>query len=148
MSSLAQPVVQSVDWVVIAPPTIAAVVGLLVLVADLFVDDTRKALLGWVSALFLVAPEAVALGYRPHLSAAVGGVLLAVCSKNNQADVVEVFESRPEIPLRLTDFAATEIGWGPKHEGLRKIAAALNIIAAVMALVVLKPMRQRAMAQG
>src|SRR4029078_11657069 len=28
------------------------------------------------------------------------------------------------------------------------IAAALNIIAAVMALVVLKPMRQRAMAQG
>lgn len=55
------------------------------------------------------------------------GVLLAVCSKNNRADVVEVFESRPEIPLRLTDFAATEIGWEPKHEGLRKIAEALNI---------------------
>ncbi|MEW2397488.1 NADH-quinone oxidoreductase subunit N [Streptomyces sp. NPDC046862] len=49
MSSLAQSVVQSVDWVAIAPPTIAAVVGLLVLVADLFVDDRRKALLGWVS---------------------------------------------------------------------------------------------------
>jgi FkbH-like protein len=55
------------------------------------------------------------------------GVLLAVCSKNNRADVVEVFESRPEIPLRLADFAAAEIGWEPKHEGLRKIAAALNI---------------------
>ncbi len=55
------------------------------------------------------------------------GVLLAVCSKNNPSDVVEVFESRPEMPLRLTDFAALEIGWEPKHEGLRKIAAALNI---------------------
>ncbi|EKX67950.1 NADH-quinone oxidoreductase subunit N [Streptomyces ipomoeae] len=57
MSSLAQPpaqqlaesVVQSVDWLAIAPPTVAAVVGLAVLVADLFVGDTRKALLGWTS---------------------------------------------------------------------------------------------------
>ncbi|MEU3790446.1 NADH-quinone oxidoreductase subunit N [Streptomyces fructofermentans] len=45
MSSL----VQSVDWLAIAPPTIAAVVGLVVLVADLFVGDARKAVLGWVS---------------------------------------------------------------------------------------------------
>jgi FkbH-like protein len=55
------------------------------------------------------------------------GILLALCSKNNRADVVEVFESRPEIPLKLADFAAMEIGWEPKHEGLRKIAAALNL---------------------
>ena len=55
------------------------------------------------------------------------GVLLAVCSKNNPADVVEVFETRPEIPLKLADFAAKEICWDPKHEGLKKIAAALNI---------------------
>ncbi|MER5179682.1 NADH-quinone oxidoreductase subunit N [Streptomyces sp. NPDC002896] len=51
MSSL----VQSVDWLAIAPPTIAAVVGLLVLVADLFVRDDRKALLGWVSIAGLAA---------------------------------------------------------------------------------------------
>ncbi len=55
------------------------------------------------------------------------GVLLAVCSKNNPADVQELFAARPDIPLRLEDFAAMEIGWEPKHEGLRKIAAALNI---------------------
>lgn len=55
------------------------------------------------------------------------GILLAVCSKNNRADVVEVFDTRPEIPLKLADFAASEICWDPKHEGLRKIAAALNI---------------------
>ncbi|WP_369261286.1 NADH-quinone oxidoreductase subunit N [Streptomyces sp. R35] len=45
MSSL----VQSVDWLAIAPPTITAVVGLVVLVADLFIGDTKKAVLGWVS---------------------------------------------------------------------------------------------------
>ncbi|MEU9184044.1 NADH-quinone oxidoreductase subunit N [Streptomyces sp. NPDC048484] len=45
----AQSLVQSVDWLAIAPPTIAAVVGLVVLVADLFVGEKKKALLGWVS---------------------------------------------------------------------------------------------------
>jgi NADH-quinone oxidoreductase subunit N len=53
MSSLAQPlagpVVQSVDWAAIAPPTVAAVVALVVLVADLFVGEGRKALLGRLS---------------------------------------------------------------------------------------------------
>ncbi|MEV5979939.1 NADH-quinone oxidoreductase subunit N [Streptomyces sp. NPDC052114] len=47
--------VQSVDWLAIAPPTIAAVVGLLVLVADLFVADGKKALLGWISVAGLAA---------------------------------------------------------------------------------------------
>ncbi|PIM67578.1 NADH-quinone oxidoreductase subunit N [Streptomyces sp. JV178] len=46
---LAESVVQSVDWLAVAPPTIAAVVGLAVLVTDLFVDDTKKTLLGWTS---------------------------------------------------------------------------------------------------
>ncbi|BBC35840.1 NADH-quinone oxidoreductase subunit N [Streptomyces graminofaciens] len=53
MSSLAQPlaesVVQSVDWLAVAPPTVAAIVGLAVLIADLFVGDAKKALLGWTS---------------------------------------------------------------------------------------------------
>ncbi|MEU6216688.1 NADH-quinone oxidoreductase subunit N [Streptomyces sp. NPDC047022] len=51
MSSL----VQSVDWLAIAPPTIAAVVALAVLVADLFLAAERKALLGWVSLAGLAA---------------------------------------------------------------------------------------------
>jgi NADH-quinone oxidoreductase subunit N len=56
MSSL----VQSVDWLTIAPPTIAAVVGLVVLVTDLFVGESKKALLGWVSVAGL-AVSALAL---------------------------------------------------------------------------------------
>ncbi|MGI5377453.1 NADH-quinone oxidoreductase subunit N [Streptomyces sp. CA-251387] len=59
MSSLAQPLaeslVQSVDWLAIAPPTVAAAVALVVLVADLFVEENRKALLGWTSVAGLAA---------------------------------------------------------------------------------------------
>ncbi|WP_406172690.1 NADH-quinone oxidoreductase subunit N [Streptomyces sp. NBC_00996] len=51
MSSL----VQSVDWLAIAPPTLAAVVGLVVLVADLFIGEAKKAVLGWVSVAGLAA---------------------------------------------------------------------------------------------
>jgi FkbH-like protein len=65
--------------------------------------------------------------HRRLLALRAQGVLLAVCSKNNPADVAEVFDTRPEIPLRPTDFAAAEIGWDPKHEGLRRIARTLNI---------------------
>ncbi|MDH6698702.1 NADH-quinone oxidoreductase subunit N [Streptomyces sp. MAA16] len=59
MSSLAQPaaanLVQSVDWLAIAPPTLAALVALAVLVADLFLAEHRKALLGWVAVAGLAA---------------------------------------------------------------------------------------------
>ncbi|MER5194663.1 NADH-quinone oxidoreductase subunit N [Streptomyces sp. NPDC002755] len=69
MSALAQPVfqplaesvVQSVDWLAIAPPTLAAVVALVVLVADLFVGDARKPLLGWLSVAGLAASTALLL---------------------------------------------------------------------------------------
>ncbi|MER5716842.1 NADH-quinone oxidoreductase subunit N [Streptomyces sp. NPDC002132] len=60
MSSPAAPsLVQSVDWLAIAPPTLAAVVALVVLVADLFLDGHRKALLGWLSVAGLAASTAL-----------------------------------------------------------------------------------------
>ncbi|MER5372409.1 NADH-quinone oxidoreductase subunit N [Streptomyces sp. NPDC002553] len=62
MSSPAAPsLVQSVDWLAIAPPTLAAVVALVVLVADLFLDGHRKALLGWLSVAGLAASTALLL---------------------------------------------------------------------------------------
>lgn len=54
-------VVQSVDWLAIAPPTLTAVVGLVVLVADLFVPENRKPLLGWLSVAGLAAATALLL---------------------------------------------------------------------------------------
>ncbi|MEH0546188.1 NADH-quinone oxidoreductase subunit N [Streptomyces sp. B21-105] len=69
MSSVAHPpaqiltesVVQSVDWTAIAPPTLAAVVALVVLVADLFVGEARRPLLGWLSVAGLAASTALLL---------------------------------------------------------------------------------------
>ncbi|QKW28898.1 NADH-quinone oxidoreductase subunit N [Streptomyces seoulensis] len=59
MSALAQPLaasaVQSVDWLAIAPPTLTAVIALVALVADLFLPQARKPLLGWVSVAGLAA---------------------------------------------------------------------------------------------
>ncbi|MEV7126521.1 NADH-quinone oxidoreductase subunit N [Streptomyces sp. NPDC093260] len=59
MSALAQPLaasaVQSVDWLAIAPPTLTAVVALAALVADLFVPQARKPVLGWLSVAGLAA---------------------------------------------------------------------------------------------
>jgi NADH-quinone oxidoreductase subunit N len=46
MSTLASGLIQSVDWIALAPPTITAVVALLVLIVGLFVPVTRKPLLG------------------------------------------------------------------------------------------------------
>ncbi|MEU0818504.1 NADH-quinone oxidoreductase subunit N [Streptomyces mirabilis] len=60
MSSL----VQSVDWLAIAPPTLAAVVGLVVLVADLFIGEGKKAVLGWVSVAGLAASALMLLPLR------------------------------------------------------------------------------------
>jgi FkbH-like protein len=55
------------------------------------------------------------------------GILLALCSKNNLADVEEAFRLRDEMPLRLEDFSARSINWEPKYQGLANIAADLNI---------------------
>jgi NADH-quinone oxidoreductase subunit N len=61
MTVLAGGYVQSVDWLAIAPPTIAAAAALAVLVADLFLAERNKPLLGWLAtgslalaALFLL----------------------------------------------------------------------------------------------
>ncbi|GAA2624827.1 NADH-quinone oxidoreductase subunit N [Streptomyces axinellae] len=45
----AQHLVQSVDWAAIAPPALAALFALVVLVADLFLAERHKALLGWLA---------------------------------------------------------------------------------------------------
>ncbi|MFJ4502929.1 NADH-quinone oxidoreductase subunit N [Streptomyces sp. NPDC088864] len=53
--------VQSVDWLAIAPPVTAAAVALAVLVADLFVPRERKPLLGYGAVAGLVAALALLL---------------------------------------------------------------------------------------
>jgi HAD superfamily phosphatase (TIGR01681 family) len=54
------------------------------------------------------------------------GILLAVCSKNNRDDAMEVLERHPGMLVRPEHFAALEINWRDKAENLRAIAAGLN----------------------
>lgn len=55
------------------------------------------------------------------------GMLLCFCSKNNEADVLEVFEQRPEMPLKLEHLVSWRINWLPKSENLRSLAQELNL---------------------
>jgi FkbH-like protein len=55
------------------------------------------------------------------------GVVLAVASKNNLADVVEVFDSHRDMALKLDDFAIKKINWSPKPQNIAEIAADLDL---------------------
>jgi FkbH-like protein len=102
-----------------------------VLVLDL--DDTL-----WGGIVGEVGPLGVTLSedgngrcYRDFQrcikAAARTGVLLAIASKNNEADVMEVFEQNKMMILRREDFAASSINWRPKVEGIVAIAEQLNL---------------------
>lgn len=56
--------VQSIDWLAIAPPTLTALAALVVLVADLFLPAHRKRLLGYGTLTALAAALALLLPLR------------------------------------------------------------------------------------
>lgn len=58
------------------------------------------------------------------------GIVLAIASKNDPATVSEVFAKRPEMMLRLDDFAATEVHWEPKSSSLARILERLKLSTA------------------
>lgn len=55
------------------------------------------------------------------------GVVLVVCSKNNEADAREPFEAHPEMILRMEDIAVFRANWIDKASNLREIAATLGL---------------------
>jgi FkbH-like protein len=55
------------------------------------------------------------------------GMLLCFCSKNNEPDVLEVFDRRPEMPLKLQNLVAWRINWLPKSENIKSLAQELNL---------------------
>jgi FkbH-like protein len=55
------------------------------------------------------------------------GVVLAVCSRNNDADAREVFERHPAMRLGLEDVAVFVADWRSKPEQLRSVAETLDI---------------------
>ena len=55
------------------------------------------------------------------------GVILTVCSKNNESDVFEAWDKNPFLVLRKEDFSAWRINWEDKASNIRALAAELNI---------------------
>ena len=64
---------------------------------------------------------------RSLLSLRDRGVLLAVASKNNEVDVLEVFHNHPDCVLKTEDFSSLQIHWQDKAGSLRSVAKELNI---------------------
>jgi FkbH-like protein len=66
--------------------------------------------------------------FQRYVKALAGrGVLLAVCSKNEDSNAREPFQTRPEMVLGLSDFSAFVANWEDKATGLRAIANKLNL---------------------
>lgn len=55
------------------------------------------------------------------------GVILAIASKNNIQDVVEVFNKHKNMVLVLDDFVIKKINWKTKSENIAEIADELNL---------------------
>jgi FkbH-like protein len=55
------------------------------------------------------------------------GIVLAVCSKNDEANAKEPFVQRDEMVLKLNDISCFVANWEPKHINIQKIAQRLNL---------------------
>ena len=55
------------------------------------------------------------------------GIMLAVCSKNDEKNAREPFERHPDMVLRMEDFSAFAANWADKASNIRRIQKELNI---------------------
>lgn len=55
------------------------------------------------------------------------GILLALCSKNNEKTAIEAIEKHPEMVLKLEDFVSYKINWNDKAKNILEITRDLNI---------------------
>jgi FkbH-like protein len=93
----------------------------------------------WGGVLGEEGPEGIATGsafpgncyleyqkYLKQLSSR--GILLAIVSKNNEADVREAFQVRAaDLGLGLDNFVATKISWNEKSDSIRELAKELSL---------------------
>ena len=87
----------------------------------------------WRGVVGEVGPEGVEFDEQHHHLHAVltdlnqKGVLICLCSKNEEADVWSVFETREELGLDRDHIVASVINWQPKSENIRQLASRLNL---------------------
>ena len=76
------------------------------------------------------------------------GVILAVCSKNDEANALEPFEKHPEMVLRRADIASFVANWSDKAGNIRAIAEELNIGSGLAGVHRRQPVRAQPGAPG
>lgn len=74
------------------------------------------------------------------------GIVLAVASKNDPQEAMEVLATHPGMLLRPHHFSAFRLGWQEKSQSLREIAAELNIGVDALAFVDDNPVERERMA--
>lgn len=75
-------------------------------------DYPGKAFLYWQEALLELSKS---------------GVILTVCSKNNEQDVLDAWEKNPFMVLKKEHFSAYRINWTDKATNIKELAQELNI---------------------
>ena len=75
----------------------------------------------------VVISQAFASLQKFAVDAHLKGVLICLASKNAERDVLEVFEKRPDMILKLDHVVAHRINWDPKPQNIRALAQALNL---------------------
>ena len=55
------------------------------------------------------------------------GIILTICSKNNEEEVLDALDNNPFMVLRKGDFSSWRINWNDKATNIREIAEELNI---------------------
>ena len=55
------------------------------------------------------------------------GFLLCLCSKNDEADVLDVFDKRSDMILRREHLVSWKINWQPKSQNIHDLAGELNV---------------------
>ncbi len=84
-----------------------------------------------LTGIHLGAPDAVGEAFEAFqqylLELKQRGVLLAVCSKNDEEDALLPFEKHPSTKLKRTDFVSFKANWNRKSENIKQIAQELNL---------------------
>jgi FkbH-like protein len=115
----------------------AVVRGTLGLGKKVVVCDLDNTLWGGVAAddglanIKLGAPDPVGECFHAFQAAIKGlrsrGIVLTICSKNDEKFALSVIDEHPAMVLRKTDFAAWRINWRDKAENLLALAEELNL---------------------
>ena len=55
------------------------------------------------------------------------GILLCICSKNNEEDVLKVFQNHKEMVLKKKDITNFKVNWNEKYKNIKEIANELSL---------------------